>query len=157
MRCKLKNNAGVSFLEIMIVIAILGIIAVLVINPFTGFRNSQTLSGTTEEILSALQQARVKTLTAEGGSQYGVHFSNNQVVVFTGVTYNASSPSNQNISLNSILTISSIDLTGGGADIIFQKLTGATSQNGTVVVRLNSDMTQTKTITINSNGISDVN
>lgn len=138
-------------------IAIIVIIAVLVINPFTGFRNSQALSGTAEEILSALQQARVKTLTAEGGSQYGVHFSSSQVVVFAGAAYNASSPSNQNINLSSVVSISSVNLAGGGSDVIFQKLTGITGQTGTVVVQLNSDATKTKTITINGNGISDVN
>lgn len=141
----------------MIVVAIVVILAALVANPFIGFRNQQALSGAAEEILSVLQQVRVKTLTAEGGSQYGVHFSSNQVTIFAGAIYNPGNPANQSSDLSSAVTISNINLTGGGSDVIFQKLTGVTSQSGTIVVALSSDASETKTVTINGNGISDVN
>ena len=151
------KTKGFSLLEIIIALAILGVIATLVINPFTSFRDHQVLNGAVEEILASLQQARVKTLSSEGGNQYGIHFASNQVVLFAGTTYDPVNPSNQDIGLSSSVTISGISLAGGSSDIVFQKLTGVTNQSGTVTIELNSDPTLVKTVTINSNGISDVN
>ncbi|MBI2100190.1 MAG: prepilin-type N-terminal cleavage/methylation domain-containing protein [Candidatus Vogelbacteria bacterium] len=148
---------GFSLIEVLIVGAILVIILKIVFNPFTAFRNQQALKGAVEEVLSTLQQARGQTIASTGDSQYGVHLAGTQVVLFTGSVYNAGSATNYVTTLSSLVNLGNISLAGGGSDIIFQRLTGATSQTGSLVISLKSDASQTKTISINSNGVSDVN
>lgn len=151
------SKSGFSLIELVIVLAIIVLVATLAFNPFTNFRNEQALNGAAEEILSTLQQARGQTIASTGDSQYGVHLTATQLVVFTGSTYSVGAATNQTIELNSLVTLGPITLAGGGSEVVFERLTGATSQSGTLVVALKSDAAKTRTITINGNGISDVN
>lgn len=154
---KLTHRLGFTLIEVLIALGIIIVIASITFKPFNNFRDSEALNGAVEEVLSTLQQARGQTLASTGDSQYGVHLAATQLVLFTGVTYNSAASTNQAVTLSSLVNLSNISLAGGGSDIIFARLTGATSQSGSLVLALKSDATQSRTITINSNGISDVN
>ena len=59
-------------------------------------------------------------------------------------------------SLSSLVEISNISLNGGGAGIVFQKLTGKTSSYGSLRVRLKSDNNKYKIISVKSTGIANI-
>ena len=71
------------------------------------------------------------------------------------ITFNNNDATNNVITLDSNITIPAsggINLNGAGSDVIFTRLTGDTTAYGTIIVRLASDATSQKTITINQTG-----
>ena len=101
-----------------------------------------------------MREARGQTLSSENSSQYGVHFTSSKITLFTGSSYIVGTSTNQDFNLTSTDTILTITLTGGGNDIVFNRLTGETTQNGTVVVS-STLATTTRTVTIYKTGVVD--
>ncbi|MEI8270476.1 MAG: prepilin-type N-terminal cleavage/methylation domain-containing protein, partial [bacterium] len=85
----MKNffQKGVSFLEVMIVIAVIGIITVVAIPQLSKVRNVQILKSSSEDILSVLNKAHSQTLASLNSLQYGVHFETNRIIIFSGIVY----------------------------------------------------------------------
>lgn len=144
-------------METLVVLAILMLLLALVIFPFANFRDRQVLQMGAQDVLSTLAKARTQTLSGLNDSAYGVHLAADRLVLFVGDSYNAADPNNQTVLLNSSVTISGLNLTGGASDIAFRRLTGTATKSGTIAVALVADATQTKTITIAGSGVAWVN
>lgn len=143
---------GYTLIEISIAIAIIVLIAGLALMGLRIYKVSSELAGATEEGISFLETARTQTLASQNASQYGVHFETQRIVFFAGAIFNSADPANGEQVLPSSVEISLISLTGGGSDVIFQRLTGVTSQYGTVTLRLKNDVSKTRVITIEQSG-----
>jgi len=149
---KLKNKKGFTTLEILIVLSIMSILTAIVFSAFINVRKNQALAIDTSTIVEVLRQARSQTLSSYSSSRYGVRLSSVKVTLFAGSSYNPNDSANKDFILNSSDTILTITLVGGGSDVLFDRLTGETSQNGTVV--LSSPSTgETKTVTIYKTGL----
>ena len=148
----MKNfyQKGITLWEILLAIAIVGILAVLVLPGFSKIRKIQILKSTTEDIVSVIGQARSQTLASLNSSAYGVHFETNRVILFTGTSFSSDATSNQITNLISPATISSISLSNSGADLYFNRLSGLPSATGTIMLTLPS--VTSKTITISASG-----
>jgi len=152
----MKNNFGVTLTESIITIGILVILITISIPVFRLFQRNSDLNNSTEEVINTLRLAQNKTLASEGASQYGVDFddtsSPHRYTLFKGSDY-----ASRDVSLDEIyripetVEIYEIDL-GGGNEVIFDRITGMTSQSGHVFLRLKTDMTKTKTIYVTGSG-----
>lgn len=160
-QCRKKHNdshqnrisaAGFTLLEIIISAGILVLIAALTAAAFSSFYKTLALNAAAENGLVMLQQARSNTLSSKDSSEYGVHFESSRIVFFKGAAFSEPNPDNEEYKLSSFVEIYGISLNGAGSDVVFQKLTGKTGQYGVISLRLKSDISKTKTITINSNG-----
>lgn len=151
------RTRGFTLLELLIVIGVLVLLAGIILSSFSEFRNSKVLDTAVEDVLTVLSQARGDTLASKDGYQYGVHLDADQVVLYRGATYSSIDPTNVGVPLDGALEITSIALTGGGQNILFDRLTGKTSQSGTFVIRVAGDTAKTRTITVNGTGIASVN
>lgn len=147
---------GFTLIELLVTI---GVIAIMSAGVFVGYRG---MSGRFElktqsfKVLDVLNLARARTLASLGASTYGVHFEQTQFVLFRGASYDALSPDNVFYILPTSVEIADIALTGGGADVVFNRLTGATSQSGSLKVRLVSDISRLRTIEVLVSGRSDM-
>lgn len=141
-----------KILEIGLSIAIVGIILAGVVGSLTGLRGGDALVSSTETVLSALQTARGETLAYKYGKQYGVHFASTTVTVFPGSVWSAGLASTTVFNLTPGVVVSSLKLTGGGVDLVFDKLTGKTSQYGTTTLQVTSGVAST-TIVVEKTGI----
>lgn len=150
-------NKGISLIEVLIVISIISIIVAIAIPSFSSFKNNQILKNTTEDIISLLSEARNNTISSKNSMNYGVHFEEHRIVLFPGITYTESS-SNKEIVFEDIITIPSQDgiaLYGGGDDIIFNRITGDTSNYGTIKIQINNNLQ--KIINVNKIGVISLN
>lgn len=147
-----KFNTGFTLIELLVIIAILGFLSTIIIGTFIDFRKSHALEKDTELIVEVLRQARNQTISSKNASLYGVHFGTSAITLFTGSAYNASSPSNQVYPLNGTDSIVTISLLGGGNSIVFQRLSGETSQSGTITISSPSTG-KTKVVTIYKTGV----
>lgn len=146
------KKSGFSILELLISLAIMIVLAVIVFSTFINFRKNESLVMDSETIVSVLRQARNQTLTSKNSSSYGVHITASKITLFTGTSYVSGGAGNQDFVLSTTDTILTINLTGGGSDVVFQRLTGETSQNGTVAVS-SPGINLTKTVTIYKTGL----
>lgn len=150
-------KSGLSLIEILVGVAIIGILAAVVFGNFGNYRASQALQNSGEGVLALLNEARGRTLSSEDSSQYGAHLESSRAVLFAGADYVAGAAGNREFRFDPAVEIVSINLTGGGADVVFQRLTGATSQDGTFILRVKAEPSKAKTFTIEKTGIISVN
>ena len=151
-----RKNSGFSLIEIVIAMAIGAVLVAAIVVSFSSFRNSKTVDITADQILAVINEARVKSVSSEDYSRFGVHFETSRAVFFKGDIFTEPNPANIETILSPLVEISNISLSGGGADIVFQKLTGKTGNNGSLRVRLKSDNNKYKTISVKSAGIADI-
>ena len=158
-----KFNKGITLLEIMIIIVVISIIIAIVTPNFSSFKNHQKMTNTTEDIVSLLNEARNNTISSKDSKNYGVHFSENQIVLFSGSTYSSSASDNKVVTFDSVVHIvipSGIILannTSGNNNIIFERIMGNTNQSGTITLTLVSDSNVQKVISINKTGFTHEN
>lgn len=150
-----KDTRGFSLLELVIVIAILGILIAIIIPSFLKFRQSSILNSETQELVTIINRARLLSVSSKNDKQFGVHFEAGQVVLFQGTTYSAGMTTNEPHVFNSNLTLSTIAVNGGGTDVLFQKVTGATSQNATTTL-LVTGTTASTTVIVRPTGIATI-
>lgn len=152
----MRTNSGISFIEMMMVVAILVILISIAAPVFIFFQRSLEFNNNIEEIISVLRIARNKALASEGSSQYGVYFDNtgspHQYILFKGESFALRDNSFDEIyNLPDNIEVYDIDLNGGN-EIVFDRITGNTSQPGDISLRLKTDLTKTKTIYIEGSG-----
>ena len=151
------SQKGITLLEVIIVIAIIGILIGIALPQFSAIKNAQIIKGAGEDILSVLGKARSQTLASLNSTEYGVHFETNRVTIFSGTVYSSGNVSNVIENISSPASISTISLTGGATDVYFNRLSGTPNKTGTIVVSISSDTSLTKTITISSTGEVSIN
>lgn len=144
---------GFSLIEVIIVIAIFTVLFTITSTAFSRFNNNQALNRSVSEATSILDEARALTLASKNNTVYGVHFQSDKVILFTGQIFSDLDPDNKINIISSRVFISNIALLGGGNEIIFQRLTGKTEQNGTITLSLISDSSKSKIITVQVSGI----
>jgi type IV fimbrial biogenesis protein FimU len=150
---RVASTEGFTLLETVVVVGILLIIITLALDGMRSFRESSSLDQATDESLGLLREAREKTLAAEGGSAWGVHFTVGSVTLFRGGIYDTNDPSNNTVFVPSAVAASSINLTTTTASVVFDRLTGASPVTGTITFTgLRSG--KTKRIQIFSSGLS---
>jgi prepilin-type N-terminal cleavage/methylation domain-containing protein len=143
---------GFTLIEILVVIVIMAILVTIVLSVFPKFNKSQALDKDAETIVQILRQARSQTLSSKNATQYGVHFGSSAATLFSGSTYSSSASDNQVFTLQTSDLIVSTGLTGGGSDVIFIRLSGETSQYGTITVS-SPTLSTTRTVTIYKTGV----
>jgi prepilin-type N-terminal cleavage/methylation domain-containing protein len=152
----LCQSKGFSLVEITVTLSILTIVSAIVLSSLSSNTDREALAKNADAAVSVLTEARSLTISAKSASNYGVRLASVGPTLFTGTTYNAGASSNRSLALNARVSITNISLTGGGSDVVFSKLTGNTSQNGTFRVTLVSNTSVYKTVTIYKTGLVEV-
>lgn len=151
-----SSNTGFSYIELLVVMGVIVLLAGLTFRSYRTITASKSLSGDAMRVVAELIKARSLTLASKNADQYGVHFGATSVTLFEGASYSVGNAGNVVSTLSPLLTISSITLSGGASDVIFDRLTGTTAQNGTITLS-STDNSTSKTITIYETGLSEIN
>jgi len=143
---------GFTLIELLIVTAILMVLLIIVLARLGTFGGQVDLNTASQRILSTLQRARNQTLASENETVYGVHFEAAKYVLFQGATYDPLDTNNIDYGLDTteIYGVSLAD--GTGNDVVFDRVRGTTSNNGSVSVRLLADNSKTQTVLVNLQG-----
>jgi type II secretory pathway pseudopilin PulG len=140
------------------VLVSISIILILLAISIEGWRSFSVASGAdtaARQVLQALNESYARTLSADGDTHYGVHFSSTSAVVFPGDTYVAGSQDNTEYALR-WAEITNIALTGGVTEVLFTRLRGTASAWGTITITQTRDTTITRTVTIHASGLAEV-
>jgi len=148
------KDEGFTLIEFIIVIGISTILVGMSFGVFTTFSKRSNVDVEARNIESVLNLSRNRTLASDGEQVYGVHLDSSagEYILFPGSVYSASDPENENFKISSQVSISSIDIQGGGSDIVFSRLYGATSQYGSIILERQGDSSRTQAICIDPSG-----
>jgi prepilin-type N-terminal cleavage/methylation domain-containing protein len=147
-----KPRKGFTLIELLVVVAILAVLGALIAVSMARYTRTQALAGVLGAVVSQLEDARSRTLSSQGGSQYGVHLETGGATLFRGDTYDQNDPLNETTPLDSRVTLA-VSLSGGGEDVVFERLTGETEDHGTAVLTIAAPAALSKTITIQETGV----
>lgn len=139
--------------ELLAVVVIVSILVIIIVAPLSGARQRKVLDLGAERLTALLFEAREYTLASKEGDRYGVHVQSDKAVLFKGATYSAGASTNTEVVFDSALELVSISLAGGATDVVFDRLTGKTSQAGSAVLRVKNNPTVQKVITIEQTGV----
>ena len=147
---------GFTLVELLIIVAIISILFSVSILAFRNFQRESDLTDSAEEIINILRLAQNKTLASKEASKWGVYFNLSavpyQYTLFKGIDYLSRDNSFDEIyKLPKGVEIFATDL-GGGQEVIFDRITGKTSQFGSVSLRLKVDISKTRIIYIENSG-----
>ncbi len=128
-----------TLIEFLIVIGVLAIVLVVSVSAFSFLTKKSDLDSLRDNIVSALQLAKNKTLASEKANQYGIYFDistdPDQYVIFQGDNYASRNISFDEINKFSKTTrISAVNFNGIGSEVVFNRLNGATNNYGSIVL-----------------------
>ncbi|HWC57509.1 MAG TPA: type II secretion system protein [Candidatus Paceibacterota bacterium] len=139
------HSHGFSLLEVVIALAIIGLLVSVVSVPFAKFRRTQALENSTNAVVAVLNDARTKTFGAYDDSAYSVHLDTTVATLFSGTTYAQGAAGNESAPYEYPVT-ATWSIQGGGSIISFNRLTGTTASYGTITLGLPDGTTRTVTI-----------
>jgi len=150
---------GYTFLELIIVVAILGILVLIAGPIFNTLQNSSQTVRATSEIVSTLRQARENSRARVSDVAYGVFFNINPTGDDSYTLYEGNSYATRNSNQDIVKTLPSpftLSTTLVGNEINFSKGRGILDNTGTITVSQVSTGV-TRVITINSLSMIDEN
>lgn len=115
-----KLVRGFTLMEMLIAIGIVLLILGLSFFSLKDYIKRERINNEVRVLVSFLQEARSKTLSAKDSSQYGVRTETNQIILFKGSAYSAGDPNNSVHDMDSSVYLS----IGGGLDTVFKRITG---------------------------------
>jgi len=133
----MKNfyKKGISIIEVLAVIAIIGVLISVVSFQLSKSREQQVLKNAAADTLSSINKARTQTLSSLNSSVYGIHFESNNVIIFKGTVFNVNDASNEIVDIIAPANISNVTLGGVGGvsgEMYFNRLYGVPSKTGTI-------------------------
>ncbi|MEO5635262.1 MAG: type II secretion system protein [Candidatus Paceibacterota bacterium] len=150
----MKNfyKKGFTLIEVLIVIAIVGLLIAIVLPKFSKIRENQVFKGAILDTISSINKAKGETLSSISSSEYGVHFQSDKVIIFKGKVFSSGASDNETIIITSPASITNVTLggvSGTSGAIYFNRLTGAPSATGTITIATSN---YSKIVTISATG-----
>lgn len=117
----LKSQNGYTFIELLVVVAILGIMFGLAAINLLNAQQTTSLKTAEETLIADMKNQQLKAMNGiDNSGSFGIHFpvpGNNTYVLFQGNTYDPLSSGNYTVSINGPISIN-------GTDIVFNKVSG---------------------------------
>lgn len=121
---------GFTFVELLLVITILGLIVGLAVPFYQSFQVTSQLDNSTQEIVQALRRAQSQAMASEAYIAHGVHFEQSRYILFRGTTFSPADPFNETVDLPPTVIISAMST----ADVQFSRVQGVAGQAASLTV-----------------------
>lgn len=146
---------GFTFIEILITIGILAVLAVVGTLNLFGYSQGRILQDEAAKIAFVLRNAHDKSVAQADGEQWGVHFSNpvsgsDFYEIFKGDNY-ATGAVVTHVSLSKNIVFTAPP-SGSSTDVIFSQVSGLSQEINSIIISLGSNAASSSTIIVNTNG-----
>lgn len=140
-------NNGFTLLEILLCVAMIGIIAGVTAPMYNGMLTKNDLDIATTTVVQSMRRAQLLSQGMEGDSNWGVKVQSGSIVIFKGTSYAA-----RDTTLDEVTPMPTLIAVSGTTEYVFNKMSGTPQTVGSVTLTSNSS---SKTITINAKGTTD--
>ncbi|HDQ88533.1 MAG TPA: prepilin-type N-terminal cleavage/methylation domain-containing protein [candidate division WWE3 bacterium] len=143
-KTKKKKNQGITLMELILTIALIGILSAITFPMGAKFNQKNQVKNTRDALKGYLNTARSFAQSGKNGSSWGVQITSNEIVLYNGENY-----ANRNTAFDQQFTIpkgNSVTI----AEINFSKDSGNTSERAITVINP-SEVIQ-YTITVDASG-----
>ncbi len=162
---KQYNNVmkGFTLVELLVVMAVMGILLSLSYVTLLGAQRRSSLNSTVSVLVTDIKQQQLKTMTGDTGGatpsgSYGLYFQPSRYTVFHGTQYQAGQASNYVVNLDPTVSFSSILFPN--ASLVFATVSGEVvnyaSGSSSVIVK-DTTSSEQKTIIVNQFGTITIN
>ena len=139
------NSKGFTFIELLLTVALLSLIAGMGVPVYQSLQNRNNLSLAVQSYTDALRRSQVLARANEGDSVWGVHIATSTITVFQGASF-----ASRDASFDELTEFPSNIVVTGVSENVFSKTFGEPSTTGTTTL---TDSTGTvRTIGINEKG-----
>lgn len=149
----ITRPAGYSYLQILLVVALLAILAAVASPYYVRWQQQQRVQSTALVLRSDLQSAQTKAMQQYHNDTWGIRIddSTKAYIIFHGSSYNATDSYNYEVAYPNSVSISP------DQDIVFAPTTGALNSATSVALTIVSTSTPTESasISINAQGLID--
>lgn len=134
-------KSGLTLIELLVVVALIFVLAAAGAPILNTFLIRNYVSTTKTKLYSALSKAQVYAATGRGDSAWGVYRSGNTFTVFRGSSY-----ASRTTAFDEQYTVPATVSVSGLSEIVFARLSGTTTNTGTITVQGAAAPTQTLTV-----------
>jgi type II secretory pathway pseudopilin PulG len=134
---------------LLVAITIFGLVTTSLVQVFSRYRERQVLQADIAQVVSMLQSARAETLHSRDRTTYGVQIFATSSVLFHGDTYAGDTFERQYFFSPQVEATTTIS----GGSVVFERLTGKTTNIGTIELFGKRSTTTKKVITITGTGL----
>ena len=134
---KRKSARGFTFIELMLVIALVAILGVFIVPVGLSFYQSQLLGETSDGLVSALRHAQRFALTSTHDNAFGVFITADTYTIFEGSAY-----ASRIVSEDVVFSIASTVTVSGLQEIVFSEMSGTPSAIGSVIISSGNKVSQ---------------
>ncbi|NTU69947.1 prepilin-type N-terminal cleavage/methylation domain-containing protein [bacterium] len=140
-----KNKFGFSLLEVLLVLALFGIISTFSIPAYISFQNRNDLDLSVQKTVSTLRRAQTLAKNQEGDSDWSIRTTGNTLVLYKGNNF-----AGRTVSFDESFEFPSTIQYSLTQDIIWQKFLGTPTSTATLT--LSNGQNEQKVISINEKG-----
>lgn len=153
-REKGSGLSGFTIIEIIVTIALVAAASLLAAPYLSDTVSRNELESASRSAADTLQEARSSAMNGRGTGRFGVRFESDRIVLFEGETYPVDDSDVLPQQLSDFVSVTSVEVGGGGSDIMFRSSSGTPVDAGTIVFA--DPAGNTRTVTVNSAGTVDV-
>ncbi len=147
----MKTLRGFTFIEIMVVVAIVFVLAAVAVVSLRAMSERLLLSSAAGDIAFALEEAKARAVAGRGGAAHGALFESGSYTIFEGETYDANDAGNVTHALDGRLELST-DILGSEGSVVFSRVTGAVGERVVITISLRGDPDRSRSIVVGQGG-----
>ena len=140
-----SHPRGFTLLESLLVMAIVGLFALVTIPIFQNFQNRNDLDLAAVTTAQSVRRAQILSTGVEGDASWGVKVQSGSLVVFKGSSY-----ATRDQNFDETFEVPGSINPSGLNEIVFTKVFGTTTNTG--MITLTSNTNEVRTLTVNARG-----
>lgn len=144
----MRSQLGFTLLELLLCIAIIGILTGLSLPVYESFARRNDLDLTVQSTASAIRRAETYARAVRGDSTWGVKFQSTDITLFKGATY-----ATRDTNFDEVIDMPNTVSIAGLSEVQFAKMLATPSTTGSVT--FTSTTNDTRTLTLNAKGMVD--
>lgn len=143
---KIKKEKAFTLVEVLLVIAVIGILVGLSAPVFYAFQVKNNLNVAVDSVVQSTRRAQLLSQSVDGDDSWGVKVNSGSVVIFQGGSY-----ASRDVNFDEVIDISNDILISGWDEIVFSKFFADPSTTG--MITLTSPLGNVASIDVNSKGM----
>jgi prepilin-type N-terminal cleavage/methylation domain-containing protein len=145
---KYQKHRGFTLMEIILSVAVIGILAAISFPLFSGFKVTSDLQTGADGIAQNLSRAQAMSQAVAEDSSWGLKLLAGQAIVFKGASY-----ATRDVNFDEVSSLPDTLTFSGVTEIVFAKFSGETQNVGTTTLSVPTG--GTKNLIINKKGVVD--